>query len=165
MKLTTAILLLITSLTSQAGFLWESNYDECVVNQLESQASASALPFIRNACEIKHPFERDVTDIVKAQGVEFKWYLQQGNYVTLTIKENNSKYRITKIVSEVGVQDYTHTGDRSNPDSASEFSILFDKKGKSGSARAVDYPYGKEPTSYPKYNYLKVITYFGVRVR
>lgn len=157
-----AVLLLLASSYSQAGFLWDSNYDECIVNQLESMTNKSAIYFIKNACEIKHPFEKDITDLVKNQGIKTEWSVQHGDYISVAIKDNNSKFKITKLVVKVGVYDYKR-GDGYTVFS-DEFVITFEKHNTFGGARAINRNYGKS-TPPPKYDHLEIVKYYGMRVK
>lgn len=161
MKYSAAIfLLLLSSPSSQAGFLWDSNYDECVVNQLEKITNKSAIYFIKNSCEIKHPFEKDITELVKRQGIKTEWSALGGDYIGITVKENISKFRITKLLVKVGVYNYKK-GDGYTIFSE-EFVIKFEEGSTSGSARSINRTYGKNAT-IPKYDHLEIIKYYGMR--
>ncbi|MCP4021011.1 MAG: hypothetical protein GY729_04140, partial [Desulfobacteraceae bacterium] len=80
----------------EAGWLSKpKNFEECVLEKMKGQ-DKSMRPFAIKACRKLFPEEKKITADFDLQNIEFIWSAASPSQIELTIKENNSEYRISK---------------------------------------------------------------------
>ena len=97
-QLIVGLMILFFPFTSQARFFGPSNFEECVVDKMKGQ-DIRMRGMVEDACEIKFPFEKDISGYFSAKNVVGGIFhdgfniLQEGVLVLDFV--NKSKYKIT----------------------------------------------------------------------
>jgi len=98
--LLTAMLFGATTVPAFAALFGPDNYEECILEKMKGQGQGQPSAVFRKlfrlaqeACEIKFPFEKQLVGY--SGGLRVEWSKSRGELI-LEIKENSTKYRITR---------------------------------------------------------------------